>query len=278
MALAFATLHDAGTPLEGDLVLLATVDEETGGLGARAFVESGGMQGIGAVVIGEPTSLDLVIAHRGALWVEIEASGRAAHGAMPQEGANAILPVAALLTRLAAHRFDAQPHPLLAPPTLNVGTIQGGAKTNMVPDRCRASVDMRTLPGQSHAAMVATIQSMAAEEAARVPGVAVEVVVTNDKPPLVTPRTAPLVRQARTVLRRLRGVEPAVRGAAYLTDGALLASESGTPAIVCGPGPETMAHQVDESLEVSQLLLARRFYTALARAWLQPDLPPLESA
>jgi len=283
MAMAFATLSRAIAagempPLAGDLLLLATVDEETNGLGARTYLEAGGMNGVGAVVIGEPTSLDLVIAHRGALWVEVRATGRAAHGAMPQAGANAILPVAALLGRLVTHKFSAQAHPLLAPPTLNVGTIAGGSKTNMVPDQCRASVDMRTVPGQSHTMLLSVIRALAAEEAARVPGVQLEVYTTNDKPPLETAPDALLVQQARAVLQSVRGVEPAVRGAPYLTDGALLAGTTGIPAIVCGPGLETMAHQVNETLEVSDLVRAWHFYTQLARAMLQPQAQPNKEA
>ena len=269
MALAIVAISRAGVQLAGDLILLATVDEESGGLGARTYVESGGMRGVGAAVIGEPTSLDLVIAHRGALWLEITAHGKAAHGAMPQEGANAILPLAALLGRLSSAAFPYDPHPLLAPPTLNVGMIGGGTKINIVPDRCSASIDLRTVPGQSHRFLLDEVCRLAAAEAAATPGVRFEVQVTNDKPPLVTTGDAPFVQVAIAVAEQVLGRIPSLRGAPYLTDGSLLAGTTGTPAIVCGPGPQQMAHQVDESLAVDELARAFQFYAALAAAYLQ---------
>lgn len=269
MALALVALSRAGRVPAGDLILLATVDEESGGLGAKTYVESGGMRGVGAVVIGEPTSLDLVIAHRGALWLDITAHGKAAHGAMPQEGINAILPLAALLRRVANHPFPYDPHPLLAPPTINVGTIAGGTKINMVPDECRASVDIRTVPGQSHATVREEILRMAEAEAAAVPGLRFEFEVANDKPPLVTAPDAPLVQLAQRVSAQVLGRNPQLRGAPYLTDGSLLAGATATPAIVCGPGLQQMAHQVDEFLAVDELVRAFHFYTALAAAYLQ---------
>jgi len=269
MAMTLAAIRRAGIIPSGDLILLATVDEESGGLGARTYVEQGGMAGVGGVVIGEPTSLDLVIAHRGALWLDITARGKAAHGAMPHEGNNAILPMASLLMRLGSHAFAYESHPLLAPPTLNVGTICGGTKTNMVPGECHASVDIRTVPGQPHATMLAEIVKMAEATSAVNPGVQFAIDVTNDKPPLVTAPDAELIRAAKAAARHVLGAEPAVRGAPYLTDGSLLAGTTATPAIVCGPGPQEMAHQVDEYLETSELIRAFRFYCALTMAYLE---------
>jgi len=267
LALALVAFSRAGIQPAGDLILLATADEESGGLGARTYVESGGMRSVGAAVIGEPTSLDLVIAHRGALWLELTAHGKAAHGAMPQEGANAILPLAALLGRLSSHAFSYDPHPLLAPPTLNVGTIGGGTKINMVPDWCSASIDLRTVPGQSHRDLLDEVWRLAAATAT--PGIRFEIHVTNDKPPLVTAADAPFVETALMVAEQTLGRLPSLRGAPYLTDGSLLAGTTGIPAIVCGPGSQQGAHQVDESLAVDELACAFRFYAALAATYLE---------
>lgn len=268
MLMAARSLKRSGRALRGDLVVLATVDEETGGAGARAFLESGGMAGIGGAVIGEPTSLDLVIAHRGALWLEITTRGRPAHGAMPEQGVNAILPMAAILGALAERPFAHRPDPLLRPPTLNVGTIRGGVKTNMVPDVCQATVDLRTVPGQDHAAVLAEVRALAQAVAAGWPGLAVEVQAVNDKPPLATDADHPWIRLAVDTLTAVRGPAPSPRGAPYLTDGSLLAGSTHTPAIVCGPGRETMAHQVDEYVERAEVVLATRFYATLAARWL----------
>ncbi|MCZ7568930.1 MAG: M20 family metallopeptidase [Ardenticatenaceae bacterium] len=265
MMVAAGTLAQAmGPSLRGDLVVLATVDEEVNGQGARAFKANGGMDGIGHLVVGEPTGLDPVIAHRGALWLEITAHGRAAHGSMPHQGINAILPMAAILARLARHQFGFTPHPLLQPPTINIATIQGGLKTNMVPDRCRATVDIRTVPGQSHSLMLHEVRRAVDKVLQEWPGVDVDVAAINDKPPLVTAPEATVVHEALEVARHLWGSVAPPRGVAYLTDGAVLAGDAGIPTLILGPGDEGLAHQVDEYVEVRQVLEAARFYAALA--------------
>ncbi len=261
MAARWAAL--SGQPLSGDLIVLATVDEENNGLGARTYVESGGMRGVGAIVIGEPTSLDLVSAHRGLLWLELTTTGKPAHGAMPERGINAILPLAAMLSQLHTHTFAHTPDPLLRPPTINIGVVQGGSKINMVPDRCQAKLDIRTVPGQSHAQITAEVRQLAEAVAAEWPGVGIDVQATNDKPPLATAADHPVVQAARQVSYAVRDQAAIVRGAAYMTDGALLAGTTHTPAIVCGPGLESLAHQADEYVEVEELLAAVRLYAGL---------------
>ncbi|MSP12552.1 MAG: M20 family peptidase [Chloroflexi bacterium] len=269
MMVALQTITQAEVPLRGDLVFLATVDEEANGLGAQAYLLSGGMQGIGAAVIGEPTSLDLIIAHRGLLWLEITTYGKPAHGSMPDRGVNAILPMNAILTKLARHSFPHTPHPLLAPPTVNIATIQGGVKINMVPDLCRATIDIRTIPGMSHAAILAETRAIASEVAESWPGLTIKVESLNDKPPLVTAADNPFVLTAVEVSASLLGRAPKLRGAPYLTDGSLLAGTTRTPAIICGPGPETMAHQIDEHIAIDEVVAVTKFYTALALQYLQ---------
>ena len=264
MMAAAQAVRAAGVRLHGDLIVLATVDEESMGQGAQGFLEGGGMEGVGAVVIGEPTSLDIVIAHRGALWLEITTQGKAAHGAMPELGVNAILPMAAILGRLGQYSFVHAPDPLLRPPTINVATIQGGVKTNMVPDHCQATVDIRTVPGQSHASILAEVRRLASEVAREWSGLRVDVQAINDKPPLATPSNAALIEAAAEVAESVLGRKPAIRGAPYLTDGSLLAGTTNTPAIICGPGPETLAHQADEYIELAEVFAAVRLYTDLA--------------
>jgi succinyl-diaminopimelate desuccinylase len=268
MLLAAKSLRAAGQPLLGDLVVLATVDEESFGLGVRAFVAAGGRQGVGAVVVGEPTALDLVIAHRGALWIEIVTHGLPAHGAMPHNGLNAILPMGALLDQLSRHTFAHVPHPLLPAPTINIATIQGGVKTNMVPDLCRATVDIRTVPGQVHAELVAEVRQLADAVAQQWPGLKVDLNILNDKPALETPAESAFVVQAAAAAQHILGRPARLRAAPYFTDGSTLVGPTQTPAVVCGPGQEAVAHQVDESVEISEVAAAAEFYAELAWRYL----------
>ncbi len=263
MLVAMATLARRGWRPKGDLLFAGTVDEEVASLGARHLRDTGGLNGVGWIVIGEPTNLDVVPTHRGALWLEITAYGKTAHGSMPDLGVNAILHLAELLRWLGERRFPYQPHPLLAPPSMNVGTIAGGVKTNVVPDRCVATVDLRTLPGQDHAAIVQDIRDLAAELESTVPGLRVDVRIANDMPPVETPTDHPLVRTARAAIADALGAEPRVRGATYYTDGGVWV-EAGIPIVIFGPGDDRLAHQPNEGVEVGQVVQAVRGYIAIA--------------
>src|SRR5205823_13752046 len=148
--------------------------------------------------------------HRGALWLELTAHGKIAHGSMPHLGINAIDHLVELLRELRGLRFEHTPHPLLAPPTLNVGTIEGGIKTNVVPDRCRATVDLRTLPGQRHDEIVDVVLSVATSLEEATPGLSLEVRVAHDLPPVETPSDAPLVQAFATAVEQVRASAPAI--------------------------------------------------------------------
>src|SRR5215211_4094919 len=139
-------------------IVTGVADEETGALGAKSWVQAGGLQGVGAIVIGEPTNLEVYIAEKGACWLEITTYGKTAHGSMPDLGINAVMHMTTALHALARLALPFQPHPLFDKPTMNVGTIVGGNKTNVVPDRCTATIDMRTLPGMRHEAVLQEIR------------------------------------------------------------------------------------------------------------------------
>ena len=163
-------------PRETEIVFAGLVDEENAQAGSRAFVgqasslsserdsASGkklctGFAGAGRqdarpalAIVGEPTRLQVVTAHKGSLWLQLETRGRAAHGATPQLGQNAIYEMARIVDLLATDytaRLRCRRHPLLGTATVNVGTISGGAQPNIVPDCCAITIDRRTLPGET---------------------------------------------------------------------------------------------------------------------------------
>ncbi|HMK38264.1 MAG TPA: M20/M25/M40 family metallo-hydrolase, partial [Bacteroidota bacterium] len=144
------SLLDGGGKLAYNVIILAAADEEyqfTGALHAVAH----GLKADFAVV-GEPTGLRIVRAHKGVTRWRIVTRGLAAHSAYPERGKNAIYAMARVLQRMEAHGDAlraASPHPLLGSPSLSVGVIEGGEAVNVVPDRCVAEVDRRTLPGES---------------------------------------------------------------------------------------------------------------------------------
>jgi succinyl-diaminopimelate desuccinylase len=249
---------------KGDVRLAVTIGEEVDCVGARHLRDSGGLEGVGWIVIGEPTNLDVVAAHRGAIWLQIVGHGKTAHGSMPHLGVNAIDQVVTLLRWLSERwpKVPYTPHELLAPPTMNLGTISGGFKTNVVPDHCVATVDLRTVPGQDHEAIVQEVRDMAAELESTTPGLRLEVNVGNDMPPVETPTGHPLIQHTAHAVGEVVGDAPQVRGATYYTDGGMWVG-AGIPMVIFGPGDDKLAHQPNERVAVEQLVQGTRGYLAL---------------
>jgi succinyl-diaminopimelate desuccinylase len=246
-----------GTP---GVVLVFTADEEMGAQGAQYLAGLHGALGrAGAVVVAEPTDNQPFVGHKGALWLEARTSGITAHGSMPERGVNAIYRMARAVTRLEGYAFDVV-HPVLGPPTLNVGTIQGGLNINSVPDAASIRIDIRTIPELKHAVLTERLTEYLGEDVALTPLVDVEGLWTDPE--------HPWVRQVFDLVTPVLGARPGVRAAPYFTDGAALAvAYGGAPTVVLGPGELALAHQTDESCEVAKLEQAVELYLELTRRW-----------
>jgi acetylornithine deacetylase/succinyl-diaminopimelate desuccinylase-like protein len=142
----------AKRPQSTEIVFAGLIDEENAQAGSRALAASGFKADL--AIVGEPTKLSVVTAHKGNLWLRLGTRGRAAHGATPHLGKNAIHAMARVVeileTDYAAH-LQRRTHALLGPGTVNVGRISGGKQANIVPDSCEIVVDRRTLPGETAA-------------------------------------------------------------------------------------------------------------------------------
>ena len=134
-----------------ELVLIITAGEETGCTGAAALIrgEAQCCPQVGALVVAEPTGNQLLVGHKGALWLEAVTTGVTAHGSMPEKGVNAVYKAARAVTALQDFDFNFARHDVLGNPTLNVGAISGGLNINSVPDRAVIGIDIRTIPGRA---------------------------------------------------------------------------------------------------------------------------------
>ena len=236
------------------LELVLCAGEETGCEGALALAASGALGRAGAVIVAEPTGGVPHVAHKGVLWARASAQGRIAHGSAPQQGVNAIYPLARAVAAFAELRLPAPPHELLGEPTLNVGTISGGVGINVVPDRASAGIDVRTVPGLSSAQVLARLREAAG------PDVEIEPVI--DLAPVVTDPGDRWVRDVAEVAGGSAG------GLAYFTDAAALTPAYGDPPTVFwGPGEAAQAHQTDEWAEAAKIEAAADAYTEVARRW-----------
>jgi succinyl-diaminopimelate desuccinylase len=241
-------------PRETEIIFAGLVDEESAQAGSRALAKSNLKADL--AIVGEPTSLQVVTAHKGNIWLQLETRGRSAHGSRPELGRNAVHAMARVVEALEtgyASALRRRRHPLLGHATVNVGTICGGTQPNIVPASCVISVDRRTLPGESEPAVQREVETFLARKK-------LQVTFSSGRTapclPMETPASHPLVRQ---FLRSAGQRKPA--GVHFFCDAAVLA-EGGIPSVVFGPGDIAQAHTADEwislrSLEHAKEMLVR---------------------
>lgn len=245
-------------PPPGDVTLVAACDEEFRYRGVRHLVESGFRADGG--VVGEPTELRVIIAHKGALRGQIVTHGKAAHSSEPDKGESAIFHMARVLAAIEEYGRELTrrpPHPLLHGPTVSVGLITGGNAPNIVPDRCEISLDRRVLPTEELATVEAELRAWLAERAP----VPWEFEVTlADLGMDGAPDSAIALRAGAAVDAVLGAHE--VAGVQYGTDASKLA-RGGIPSVVVGPGHIGQAHTAIEWVEVAQVEAAVEVYQHL---------------
>jgi succinyl-diaminopimelate desuccinylase len=265
MACALTAVLGAGVPLDRSLTLSAVASEEQGCRGTARLIQSGASARW--ALVGEPTGLDLVIAHKGVDRYQVIVEGRAAHESMPGRGLNAIVQAARVIAALDERLLSAeQPdHALLGYATYNIGTIQGGLSRNMVPDRCMFRISKRWLPGDSPEAIRCEIEAAIAGvgSPARISVVREPDVEQVPRPPLELMPEHPLTRALASTVGQLTGRTPALRGWAAYTDGGLL-QMAGIPTVVFGPGDLKLAHTDDEHIVLEEVVTAAKVYAAFA--------------
>ncbi len=261
LMIAVKTLAEARLPLQGDLILAITAGEEVDSIGATSIAGGKEIGPVQAVMIPEPSNNDVFIAEKGALWLEIATHGKTAHGGMPELGRNAVMMMIRLITELQKMVFPFKEHPLLGGFTQSVNTIVGGVKTNVVPDHCAVTVDMRTVPGQDHKAIVRQIENLISDLSQKIPDFKASVRVTNDRIPIESSPDEPVVQGFFDIVSEVTGERPVPKGVRYYTDAVAFVPVLKTPMIICGPGDATLAHQPNEYVEISKLMQSVKIFT-----------------
>ncbi len=232
-------------PQTTEVIFAGLVDEENGQAGSRALAKTGFKASL--AIVGEPTGLQVVTAHKGDLWLAIETRGRAAHGATPDCGRNAVHAMARVVDLLEtgyAQALRQRRHPLLGHATINVGSIAGGTQPNIVPDHCVISADRRTLPGETEKSVIAEIRTLF-----RLHGLKASVMDTKAAPclPMETDPRLPLVARMMAMTGQ---TEPL--GVHFFCDASVLA-QAGIPSVVFGPGDIAQAHTAEEWISLRSL-------------------------
>jgi succinyl-diaminopimelate desuccinylase len=268
LMMAVKILAEARFPLKGDIILAATAGEETNSLGATAIASRKDLGPVQAILIPEPSGNELYIAEKGAFWVELTAQGKTAHGSMPDLGRNAVLMMVRLIEEFEKLDIPFKSHPLLDGFSRSVNTIAGGVKTNVVPDSCVATIDMRTVPGQDHQAILGQIEGLIKVLEKKTPDFKATAKIINDRAPIETPADNPSVGIFSEVIREVSGRSLVPKGTRYFTDGVVFAPALKAPLLICGPGAPGLAHQPNEYVEIDKLLEAVRIYTLAAMRFL----------
>ena len=254
MLTAFARLVREKPPGSAAVTLAFTVDEEHTFLGVQHLMKSG--LRTDCAIVAEPTLLNIVKAHKGVVRWQIETSGVACHSSRPDLGINAVYRMARIVTAIetyASRLMQTRSDPLLGPPTLSVGMIQGGVSPNTVPDSCRIELDRRLLPGEQAADAPADLDAFIRQQT-ETPFNTIPPKLSC--PPLHSPSAGTLIQRLGQAIDAEVGTHEVI-GVPFGTDASTIA-DAGIPAVVFGPGDIQQAHTKDEWVDLQQVEQAAR--------------------
>ncbi|ESZ53649.1 hypothetical protein X729_30855 [Mesorhizobium sp. L103C131B0] len=241
------------------VVVAASIDEEFRKIGARAIAQSG--LTYDAAVVGEPTDLELVVAHKGSVRWQVEVEGVPAHTSKPHLGVNAITGMAKIVLALDElnHALALRAHPLVGSPTLTVSLIEGGIELTTVPPVCRIWIDRRLIPGEQPQQAIQEVENVL--ESFREGGDKFKVrslLPALEDPAPDSAESSKIAAVAATACADIARTGKYI-GVPYGTDASQL-SLVGIPCVVIGPGSINQAHTNDEFVEIEQLNKAVEIY------------------
>jgi succinyl-diaminopimelate desuccinylase len=259
MVAAAVKLSRRADPLQGDVLLAFSAGESSNCMGAKRFVERGLRERMGALLVGEPSSLDVIVAEKAVAWLRVAARGKIGH-VSGDPGTNAIDAMVDFLKEVQRVDLQCAPHPFLDGPTIRVGRIGGGSAVNITPDACVAEIDVRLPSTIAPEDILRRFRDIAPA------GITIEM---DDYKPLIASRPEdPFVRICANTCARALGREPAILGVSYYSDAAILAAGMDVPFAIVGPGELGMSGQRDEYVLVESVHGAASIYEAIAVEWL----------
>lgn len=261
MAGAAAAQH----PLRGDVIVTAVIDEEHASLGTQSVLKRWHAD---AAVVAEATGLDLCIAHKGFVWLDVDVIGEAAHGSRPDLGIDAIAKMGKVLVhldRLNRRLQSGAGHPLVGPGSLHASLIAGGQELSSYPAHCTLSIERRTIPGETPEVVEAEIRRITRRLAADDLQFQASVTRRLARGSFAIHEDAPIVQLLRQEAAAVRGRAPALMGVPWWMDSALL-SDAGIPTVIFGPGGEG-AHATVEWVRLDEVERCTAAFIATARAF-----------
>lgn len=262
VGMLFAAQYVARRRPRGDLIIGLGAGGEGGGfIGTKAIIERGVRAD--AVVVCEPTELNVVYVQYGAIWFQFTIKGKAG---LTGAGVNAIhktLPLAQALVDF-NKTINQRQHPLLPPSRVSVNVIHAGEQTYNVPDRCVLRADRRIIPGETPEGAKAEIEDILKDMRTRDPELDVATEILLELPAIEVDKNAFIVQEAIAAITEVRGTPPELRGIRGFTEMAHIVP-AGMPAIVCGPASTAVIHAPNEYLTVKDLMDGIAVYTNLTQ-------------
>lgn len=253
--------------LRGDVVFTAVVDEEYASQGTQQLAKRFRADG---AIVAEFTELQLITAHRGFAWLEVETRGQAAHGSRPDLGIDAIVKMGKVLVEL--EKLDltlrSKPsHPLLGSGSIHASLINGGKELSTYPDRCILSVERRTLPGETPGRVEREMQAII--DTIQKSDTSFRAVVRRglERAPLETSEDAGIVKAVQAAAGKVMKRPLPIAGVQFWTDAALL-SAAGIPSVLLGPSGSG-AHADEEWVDLASVRTCSELYLATAREFCQ---------
>lgn len=264
VAAALVACRDAARlGLAGDVVVAAVADEEHASIGvqeALAHVTAD------AAIVTEPTELELVVAHKGFVWIEVEVTGVPAHGSRPDLGVDAIVKAGPILTALGERdeALAAATHRLLGRGSIHAATIEGGVELSSYPGRCVIGIERRTLPGETQGDVAREIEELLQRCRAADPQLEAVQRILLVREPFEVPDDSEVVATVSTAAAaEMGGTAPRIGGASYWADAAFIQA-AGIPTVMFGPRGEG-AHALEEWVSIPDTETVARTLSSVAR-------------
>lgn len=262
-ALAAAAALAEGPRLQGDVVIAGVADEEYQSAGTRALLKQVRTD---AAIVMEPTGLEVVTAHKGFVWAEVETHGRAAHGSRPQEGLDAIVFMGRVLgeiDKLQSELNAASGHALLGRGSVHASLISGGQELSSYPAQCRLSLERRTIPGEDGATFEGELRKIISTLEKQDTRFSARTKLGYAASPLETARESEIAQTLVASARKVIGSSARFGVQSFWTDAALL-NEEGIASVLFGPGGEGL-HSKVEFVHLEDVRLCAETLTACAR-------------
>lgn len=262
-AVMLAAAELAKHPPRGHVLVTAVTDEEYASLGTRAIVATWKAD---AAIVTEPTGLDVCVAHKGFVWLDVETKGVAAHGSRPDLGIDAIAKMGKVLVGIEGldkALRSVSLHPLLRSGSTHASLIEGGIELSTYPDRCLLRVERRTIPGETADLVESQIGGLVDGLARSDPDFKATVTRGLVREPFEVDINEAIVQSLVKQATAITGREPDLVGETGWMDSALLAA-AGIPTVIFGPGGEG-AHAAVEWVDLAHVEQCRQVCLAVAR-------------